>query len=292
MQRMNTLHRFLGRLATGAALLGPPGAFGATAAVTLGCGHMGPSNVAQGIQYVPGESNYDPYFATLYSAQLTMGQAPDKEARLRQTLAAAVGTTQVETEPLLLAVGEKTKQMQEADLGISLTVSEPGETPNAELQVTSGLPEAEEVQIHEAIRGAAQGSLEILVEVAEVRATIAKLKAEGPALEPGIDPTFRKQGPVKKSEVRKNLEDSMRLIPLMEKRAGELEESAQKLIEGLLKVGNTAPPPRPPPAASEADGAEPGAAASPPPPSGRRPKPAPAPAPQPKKSSTSDGFEP
>ena len=53
-----------------------------------GCavGRGGPSNVASGQVYAPGEPTYDEFFKSLYAQQLLMGQAPDREKAVKQKL--------------------------------------------------------------------------------------------------------------------------------------------------------------------------------------------------------------
>jgi hypothetical protein len=253
---------------------------------TQACFKTGPSNVAQGLRYAAGEPSYDGFFDRFYQVQLMLAQAPDREVAVRRELAVAVGSTDISPEPLLAATGKHTERMKAAGLTIALKVAEDTTPPTAELEVTAGLAEAEDQRVIAAIADAAKAEAALAAELEASKADVARLKEQVPMLLERIGDTFRKEGPGKKSEVRDNLQDAQRLVPLMEQRSSEIGATSRQMIDGLVAVANTtAPPPETPPAEPEKPAPTKkgriGAGASAPP---AKPRKSPA--------TSSDGFEP
>jgi hypothetical protein len=255
----------------------------------LGCG-TGPSHVSQGLRYASQDPTYDRYFDALHATQVELGAAPDEEATLRRQLAEAVGTTDTATEPLLAAVEKEMERMSAAGLTLSLTVSDPGASPAAKVEVTSGLPEETDARIVKAIEETAQGEAALAARMDAARARVEELELNTGTLLLGVSDTFRKAGPIRKAEVRSNLEDAQKLFPLMRARATETSARAQAIVDGLVRIANTTPP-APEPAAEPPPAPAP--AAKPSRTSGTRSgTSAPAKPAKPAKPATSDGFEP
>jgi hypothetical protein len=252
----------------------------------------GPTKVARGMRYDAGEPTYDQFFSAFYETQLLLGQAPERESEARQKLGLAVGAAETDLDTVLAAVDAETQRMAADGLTLSLTVSEPGEPPTAEVKVTQGLPEEKDLRINEAIQEAAESTAKLVADMARAKASVARLKAELPGLVDNVAAAFPKT--MTKNDVRRNLDDAQTLIPLMEQRIAEVGEPAQKLLDGLKTSANTTPEP-PPEAEAEAE-AEAAEESPPPPPktpprpkhAPRKPKRAPAPKPKP----AADGFEP
>jgi hypothetical protein len=73
------------------------------------------------------------------------------------------------------------------------------------------------------------------------REQLDRLRVVGIQLEGYVEPTFRVEGPWKKSEVTKNLEDGQKLITLMSARAQEVEKQTTALLTLLAQAASTDP---------------------------------------------------
>ncbi|HXK19353.1 MAG TPA: hypothetical protein VNG33_16195, partial [Polyangiaceae bacterium] len=122
---------------------------------------------------------------------------------------------------------------------------------------------------------------------------LQKLSVKGIALEGNIYPSFRTDGPWKRDEVHKNLDDGQKVITLMQSRAQEVIDTDAKLLSLMAtaattdaSLGKAAAYASPPPAAEEPP-AKAGNKRAPARPAGKpasaapAPKPAAAPAPKP-----------
>jgi hypothetical protein len=269
-------------------------------AMVQGCifGSPGPSNVAVGKLYVSGESQYDQFFSELYQVQLPMGQATDREANNRARVANLLGIPpDSRAEQIADAVDQRAIAFGKAGLTLKVQASglDAGGTPSAELLVSGTPPKPADQGLVTALAQSLKDDAGLIADLRRDRPRIEQLKPMADALEPGIDVTFRKGGAPKKSEVRKNVQDAQRLVPLMAQRSGELEHRAAEFIQRIQKVlgaapSTVAPPaPTPPPvepaapatpkkAGAKATGAKaaPGASrgdAAPPKPKAARPEP-------------------
>jgi hypothetical protein len=253
----------------------------------------GPSNVAKGLRYQTGNGDYDEFFGTLYEVQLTLGQAPEREAEIRATLARKVKAAEgANADALGKAVTDRAGELSKDGIGIRLVVTgrdEEDETPSVDFEVSGPTPERSYKKVVNGIETAAKDGAALLGDMRDAKLKCLKLKDQAAALTGMVETAFKTEGPLKRSEVSKNLDDAQKLIPLMSDRASSVGDAAESLLEALEEaVGSSSPAPAPAaPAPAEADdvpepAAPPGAA--PPkqtPPQRAAPRPAPAPAPPP-----------
>jgi hypothetical protein len=221
-------------------------------AFAQGCifGSPGPSHVAVGKLYVSGEAQYDQFFSELYQVQLPMGQAIDREAGNRARVANALGVpTDSPAEQIADALDQRALALGKA--GVTLKVQASGldsaATPSAELIATGSPPKPTDQGLITALALSLKDDAALIADLRRDRPSIERLKPMADALEPGIDVTFRKGGAPKKAEVRKNVEDAQRMIPLMAQRSGDVERRAAEFIQKIQKVVGTAPSAAPPP---------------------------------------------
>jgi len=183
-------------------------------------------------------------------------------------------------------------------------LDDPNGKPTASLVMSGGGADANDTVLLSELSEAIKDEAALIADVRAAKPQLERLKPQADALEPGIDATFRKGGVPKKAEVRKNVQDAQRLIPLMQVRADDITQHAADFIRKVQKVLGTAapaaapapapapaPPPAPPPEAST--GKKPGkskAGAAAPPPGEGTPAAEPKPAAKPKPAS--DDFEP
>lgn len=288
--------------ATAAAALmtsfGSPLAIGAALALP-GCfvfGSPGPSAVGQGQKYESGSPEFDAFFAELYELQVEMVKAPGREKEIRQEIA-KVTKSDPDASASLLAkkVDKHTKELAEAGTGLALSVEglEGDSEATVAFEAVGKDLSADDKAYFDAVEKAAKEEAKLLTRMRQILKRTEAMKAQTVALEQQIDGAFRKGGPSKKSEVRKNLEDSRTLIPLMQARAQETADTSKAALKKLAEAINTKetykkdeppPPPEAPPEEppEEGTGTKPKPKPAPGPGPATQPKPQPQPQPQPK----------
>ena len=262
-----------------------------TIASTAGCGifgSSGPSDVGQGKQYTSGDPNFDQFFTELFELQVMLGDAPEGEKDVRRKLA-ATWDVEEDASAILIAKAVKRKVDAWAATGIGLKAetsglegSDPGDSKLA-VTVTDGSLSGDDQKMVKAAEAAGTSAAKVVARMGQAKMRITKLQATISALEGAVDTAFKKGGPGKKSEVRKNLEDAKTLMPLMNTRAEEVAISAKKLAKKLGEALTTdpsllkKPEPKPvPPPETDGEGGPTGDgenAGDKPKPSGDKPKP-------------------
>ena len=249
-------------------------------------GSPGPSMVGQGKKYESGDPNFDQFFAQLYEVQLEMAKASAMEKDARQELIKATKSDPDASATLLAKKVEKrAKEVAEAGTGIKLSVDglEGSATPTVELKTFGKDPSGDDKELFDALEKTAKEEAKLLGRLRDVERQLEQMRALSIALDQQVDSAFRKGGPAKKAEVRKNLEDSRTLMPLMVARAQETADAARTALKKLSDAADTEgsykkeePPPPPPPPEETPDaegkpkpkpkpGPGPGTAAPPPP---------------------------
>jgi hypothetical protein len=298
------------------ARLSVPFVAAAGGSVAQGClfGSPGASSVAVGKLYVSGEPSYDEFFSALYQVQLPMGQAGDREAGNRSRVCNALGVpANSSAEQIADALDQRAVGITKA--GVTLKVKLSGldaGNATAELVVSGSPAKPADLALIAALGPSLRDEAALISELRGQRPQIDRLKPQADALEPGIDVTFRKGGSPKKSEVRKNVVDAQRIIPLMLQRSDDTEHLAKDFLRKVQKVLGTpavasapavpapaAPAPEAAPPAKKTGGkAKPGAPhaeAAPVKPKAAESEPAepaPKPKPEPKAKPPADDFEP
>lgn len=243
-------------------------------------GSPGPSMVGQGKKYQSGDPNFDQFFTALYDLQIEMGKAPEREKEIRQDLA-KITKSDPDASATLLAkkVEKKAKELADAGTGLALDVEgvEGDDTPTVKLAVEGKELSGDDKSYAEDVEKAAKAFAKLLGRMRDAAREIEQMRATSVALDQQVDAAFRKGGPSKKAEVRKNLEDARTLMPLMAARAQETGDAAKTALKKLAEAMNTkdsfkkeeAPPPPPP----EDEPTEPGKEPKPKPPAGTGTKP-------------------
>lgn len=233
-------------VASSACSLALPVAAIGSALVVPAClfGSPGPSKVGQGQQYFSEEPSYDRFFASLYDAQVALGKAPDAEAQARGRIAQALA---LEVGASASVVGKALEKRVEA-LGKKGTVLQvradnlDGDAPSVTATVTGTPAGPKDKSLVDAVTQAGPALAGLIVTSRKTAPKLDELETQARALEPGVDVTFRKGGARKKAEVRKNLDDALRLIPLMRIRAAEVEKNSRAMIDALVTAAPAAAP--------------------------------------------------
>jgi hypothetical protein len=219
-------------------------------------GSGGPSMVGQGKKYQSGDPQFDEFFAELYALQLEMGKTPEREKEIRQELA-RLTRSDPDTSSTMLAkkVEKRLEELAEAGSGTQLTLdgAEGVGKASVSLELSGKELAGEDKSFVEGAAKVARDQAELLNRMREISSLLERMRALSIALDQQVDAAFRKGGPSKKSEVRKNLEDSRTLMPLMAGRATETAENTKSALKRLAEAMNTKesvkveePPPPPP----------------------------------------------
>lgn len=200
----------------------------------------GQSKVASGQIYEPGEPTYDAFFKSLYAEQLLMGQAPDREHAVKQKLAkvAEVPDT-ASADELSSGIEKKLDGLAKKGLAAKIsTTNLDGNDPAARV-VAVGTASADDESVR-TLDEAVKDGIGLLTELRHAKVEVARLKEALPPLEPKVDTAFSSGTRGKKAEVRQNLADAERLIPLMASRGDEVDARIVDLFRGLEKASPAA----------------------------------------------------
>jgi hypothetical protein len=124
-----------------------------------------------------------------------------------------------------------------------------------------GQPDDVKQKIIAAVETRANEGLKLVAEMKNRKATLTQLRVQAITLDTQVDDTFRKEGPGRKSEVRKNLADALRLIPLMDAEADKVLRDETDFLKKLKPAVDrnlpafdapAAPPEQPQPPEEEA----------------------------------------
>lgn len=283
-----------------------PVALGALLVTTPGClfGSGGPSTVGQGKeQYRTGEPSFDEYFGALYELQVELGRAPEDEKEARRNLSKDLkGDPDASATMLAKRVEKRAAELAEAGTGLKVELRGLGEgTAAVEITPAGNDLDSEGTAFVAAVKKGILTQATIHNRMRKAQLVLERLQSLTPALEQQVDSVFRKSV-AQKGEVRKNLADAKKLIPIMSARAQEVAESSHGAAKKLVDVCNTddgsfnKPPPPPPPPDEEEEPppdpkAKPKAGDKPKPPPGDKPKPPPGDKPKPPPPPPGD-FEP
>ena len=213
----------------------------AACASLAGCaGRGGPSKVASGQIYEPGEPTYDAFFKSLYGVQLLMGQAPDREHTFKQKL------TKIAEVPETASADELSSGMEKrldglAKKGVAAKVSTTGldgNDPGARVVAVGTAADDETIK---ALDQAVKDGIALLTDLRHAKPELMRLKEELPPLEPKVDEAFAAASTrQKKAEVRGNLTDAEKLIPLMLSRGDEVDARVVELFHALERASPAA----------------------------------------------------
>jgi hypothetical protein len=219
----------------------------------------GPSDVARGEYYAAGKPEYDSFFIQLHDKQVELLAAPAEPQTARQNLAQAVGLTgEVSNDGLKERLGQEFAKLASQGLRVRLEVPEPSSTLDASATLhTEGSASS---PLRSVLPEEATRLVRSRNRMLASKAQLDKLRITGITLDTNIDQAFRVDGPWKRDEVRKNLNDGQKVIVLMQSRAQEIADTDSELLSALVAAASTgpglgknlAPPPPPPPANEDA----------------------------------------
>ena len=216
----------------------------------------GPSEVAQGRYYSVGNAEFDSFFVSVYQQQLAMARAPGELSDARKSLTTALvledNAQNAEiAEKLRLALNALSQRGARVHFEVRLPTPP---DPEHSMALISSVPAPEGSE--RATLAVVEASLTRLLRLAatmhQSTNDVTRLRAQVPSLEAKVDAALREQGPRKRDRTLKNLEDSERVMVLMQARAEETAAPIDGLYRELSRVfakSEPAPAEPPPPAA-------------------------------------------
>jgi hypothetical protein len=210
--------------------------------LTTGCSLLtpnAPSAVARGEYYSAGRPEFDAFFIELHEKQVELLAAPSDPADARKNLTRLVNLTpDASNDSLQERLGQELKQLANKGLRLRLAVPDPSTAVDA-----SATLYASETSTSTPFRTALPEQATRLVRsrnrMTAAKAELDKLNVSGVELEGKVYPAFHTDGPWKRDEVRKNLEDGQKVITLMQSRAQEVAQTCSQLLALLGAVATT-----------------------------------------------------
>ncbi len=204
-------------------------------------GSSGPTEVARGEYYAAGKPEYDAFFIQLHQLQVDLLVAPDDPRHVRESLTKTAGlTADASDESLSSRLAQELKKLESRGLRVRLEVPEPTTALDASATLhtsESGISSPLRTSLpQDATRLVRSRNRMILT-----REQLEKLRVSGVQLDANVDTAFRSDGPWKRDEVRRNLNDAQKVMTLMVSRAQEVQEQDQKLLSLVASAATTDP---------------------------------------------------
>ncbi|RYZ04330.1 MAG: hypothetical protein EOO73_23925 [Myxococcales bacterium] len=207
-----------------------------------GCGVFspkGPTEVARGEYYAAGRPEYDSFFILLHEKQVELLSAPGEPRAAREGLTSALGlTADASDEALAQRLRQELQKLASQGLRVRLELP----PPSTALDASATLHASDSIvttPLRVSLPKEATRLVRARNRMLETKAELEKLRVMGITLEGSVDRAFRTEGPWKRDEVKSNLNDSQKVITLMQSRAGEVEALASRGLAVLGAVGTT-----------------------------------------------------
>jgi len=203
----------------------------------------GPSTVAQGKYYASGNQQYDEFFLELYRLQVRLAEAPGELSKARTDLArsAAVDANRPSAE-LADKLHTELQKLAAKNIRVKIEITSP-EPPDAKATsaklTTSGNPSSENRALFTTIESALTTLVKLRAEMQLAEPRLGELRLLATQLEGQIDQTFDLGGTSKRREVKKNLEDAVKVIALMLERAKAVEAQSGELSSLVAEKAGT-----------------------------------------------------
>lgn len=225
-------------------------------ALTAGCSLLtpnGPSDVARGEYYAAGKPEFDSFFIELHDKQVELLAAPNEPADARKNLTQTLNLTpDASDDSLKERLTQELKKLASQGLRLRLEVPEPSQNVDASATLYAS-ETSTSTPLRTVLPEQATRLLRSRNRMLAAQTELQKLSVNGIALDGSIASAFRTDGPWKRSEVHKNLDDGQKVITLMQSRAQEIVETCAKLLTLIAgaattdaSLGKTAAAPPPP----------------------------------------------
>ncbi|HYQ27035.1 MAG TPA: hypothetical protein VER04_07445 [Polyangiaceae bacterium] len=195
------------------------------------------STVAQGKYYSSGNAYYDEFFVELYLFQVGMAEAPKTPEAERQRMIALL-LLEPQATPAMIEqrLHEEALSLSRAGVHLRLDRSSQAdgpETARTSIRSNARPKENPAAALLATVETSSTNLLRWQLTMKQKEAALGRLELMTIRLDAGVDRTFS-QAPVgKPTEVKKNLADAHKLIPLMRLRAEAVRESTEQLLAAL-----------------------------------------------------------
>jgi len=201
------------------------------------------STVARGKYYPSGDPYYDEFFVDLYLLQVRMAEAPKTPERARLAL---VQLLRLEPQASPAAIEQRLREealkLSRAGVHLRLDQSSVGDRPDTAVTVIRSNARPKEDPAAALLTGVEASSTNLLRSVLTMKQeteALGRLDVMTIRLDAGVDQAFAQAPFGKLSEVKKNLADAHKLLPLMRARAEEVRKSSEQLLAASSKAINT-----------------------------------------------------
>jgi len=206
-------------------------------------GSHGESTVAQGKYYASGNAYYDEFFVDLYLLQVSMAEAPKtpraEALRLTQLLQLEPQATPAMIEQRL---HEEALSLSRAGVHLRLDQSSLADRPESARAVIRSNARPKEnpaAQLLATVETSSTTLLRWLLTMKQKEEALGRLDLMTIRLDASVDRTFSQATVGKPSEVKQNLADAHKLIPLMRARSEAVRSNTEQLLAALTHGINT-----------------------------------------------------
>jgi len=194
------------------------------------------SRVGAGLAFSTGQATFDAFFSDLHRLQVLLARAPEEERSIREELGRSLALDETTANQLTDELSRRVASL--AGTGVELRLVLEGFEARAEAdtsaqtRVTGTLP-AELRGPVEAGTLAARRALRLAARLRGEAQILEQLATRAHALELDLEASFAGQPAERRAEIRTNLADGRRLIPLLDTRRRELRELSLRFAERL-----------------------------------------------------------
>ena len=215
-------------------------AIGVASSSLGGCAVFGgsqESTVARGKYYASGDPYYDQFFVDLYLLQVGMAEAPKIPEAERQRW---IQLFQLEppASPAMIELRLHEEALKLSQAGVHLRLDQtvvPDKPAEACTTVRSNARPKENptAALLASVETSSTNLLRWLLTMKQKEEALSRLELMTIRLDAGVDHAFSQAPLGKPSEVKENLADAHKLIPLMRARAGAVRASTEQLLAAL-----------------------------------------------------------
>lgn len=221
-------------------------AYGLCFSALPGCASFGankPSTVAQGKYYSSGEAHYDEFFISLYWMQVAMADAPRVPENERLALAKALSLPPgSDASTIAERLREEAQKLSRAGVHLRLDQNPaPDKFSQASVTLRSSARSKDDpsAALLTQVEQSGTNLLRSVDDATQGEENLGKLEPEATRLDAVAEVAFADAHFGKVGEVKKNLADARRLIPLMHARAEEVRHASEALLLELSRAVNT-----------------------------------------------------
>jgi hypothetical protein len=194
------------------------------------------SRVGAGLVYSTGQATFDAFFSDLHRLQVLFARAPEEERSIREELGRSLAIDETTANQLTDELSRRVAGL--AGTGVELRLVLEGfearseADTSAQARVIGTLPTELRGPV-EAGTLAARRALRLAARLRGEAQTLEQLATRAHTLELDLEASFAGQPAERRAEIRTNLADGRRVIPLLDTRRRELRELSLRFAERL-----------------------------------------------------------